>query len=119
MPIGSGNPFESLSGNPKVVRRTSNDWKSIPFQSAKLLDRLNPKNKTFDCEIEKSEMIKRISESQGQSMKQLIEEYQKRVSILTYLREHNIRDYKETSEFIGRYYRNPNEILEKIHYEVE
>ena len=78
----------------------------------------NPKNKTFDCEIEKSEMIKRISESQGQSMKELVEEFEKRVSILTYLKEHNIRDYKETSEFIGRYYRNPNEILEKIHYEV-
>ena len=78
----------------------------------------NPKNKTFDCEIEKSEMIKRISESQGQTIKDLVEEFEKRVSILTYLKEHNIRDYKETSEFIGRYYRNPTEILEKIHYEV-
>ena len=67
---------------------------------------------------EKSEMIKRMADLQGQTIKEIIEEYQKRVSILKYLKEHNIRDYRETSEIIGRYYRNPNEVLNTIHYEV-
>ncbi len=78
----------------------------------------NPKNKSFDSEIEKSEMIKRIAESQGQTINEVIEECHKRIEILKWMKEHNIRDYKETSEIIGRYYRNPKEILNTIHYEV-
>ncbi len=78
----------------------------------------NPKTKSFDSDIEKSEMIKRIAESQGQTIPEVINEYQKRILILEWMKNHNIRDYKETSDIIGKYYRNPNEVLNSIHYEV-
>ncbi|NIP61369.1 MAG: secretion system protein E [Nitrosopumilaceae archaeon] len=78
----------------------------------------NPKTNSFDSNIEKSEMLKRIADSQGQSVKEIIDEYQKRVAILNWMHAHNIREYKEVSEIIGNYYRNPNDILKTIHYEV-
>ncbi|MCV0372589.1 MAG: type II/IV secretion system ATPase subunit [Nitrosarchaeum sp.] len=78
----------------------------------------NPKTKSFDSEIDKSELIKRIADAQGQTIGNIINEYQKRIAILEWMKNHNIRDYKETSEIIGKYYRNPNEILNMIHYGV-
>jgi len=78
----------------------------------------NPRTKTFDSDIERSEMLKRIADTHGQTIKDVVGEYQKRIAVLEWMNAHNIRDYRESSEIIGKYYRNPNEILKLIHYEV-
>ena len=77
----------------------------------------NPKSDTFDSNIDKSTLLQKISESQGLKLEDVIEEYEKRSQILKWMHDHNIRDYKEVSEIVGKYYRDPNQVLKTIHYE--
>ncbi len=38
----------------------------------------------------------------------------KRVKIIKYMQERDIRDFKEVAEVIGKYYREPALLMEKI-----
>ena len=61
-------------------------------------------------------MFKRITEQTGQSMDELLEEYEKRKIVLKWLVQRGIRAYDKVSETIGKYYRDPNSLLKKIEY---
>jgi flagellar protein FlaI len=78
----------------------------------------NPKSDHFESELESSEMLKRISEQTGRDFKEIIEEFEKRKIVLTWLVQNGIRRYDKVSEAIGKYYRDPESFLKKIEYGV-
>ena len=55
-----------------------------------------------------------MAESTGRDLNKVLEEYNKRVGILKWMLEHDMRDYKVVSETIGKYYIDPQAILQKI-----
>jgi flagellar protein FlaI len=59
-------------------------------------------------------MLSAISERLGLTKKDLIAEIEKRKSILHWMREHNIRSYKDVAAIIAEYYARPKQIYEKI-----
>ncbi|MGQ9641700.1 MAG: type II/IV secretion system ATPase subunit [Candidatus Bathycorpusculaceae bacterium] len=65
---------------------------------------------TFD----KSIMLSSISERIGLSKKEIIEEINRRKDVLHWMRERNIRSYKDVAAIIAEYYARPKQIYEKV-----
>ncbi len=122
--------YLSLMNSAIVIRRVKNNAtgqssrKAVSVQEIKSADSFNdvfnwnPKSDEFDSKIKDSLMLKKISEQTGQDMDVIIEELNKRKIVLRYLTERGIRDYSKVSEFIGKYYRDPDALIQKIEHGV-
>ena len=63
---------------------------------------------------EKSYVFKKICEQTGLSEKEVLEEYQRRILILQWLKQRNVTDFREIHKIISFYYTYPNRLLSKI-----
>jgi len=66
---------------------------------------------------EKSVILKRISKTTGLSEKDVIDEFQRRVAILKWMKEKNIIDFKDVYTIFTAYYTMPNRVLALIESE--
>ena len=80
--------------------RTSFSWQ--PFKDEYIID------------LEKSALLSSISERQGVNKKDLIEEIGRRKDVLHWMRERNIRSYKDVAAIVAEYYARPKHIYEKV-----
>ncbi|PIU58559.1 protein kinase, partial [Candidatus Bathyarchaeota archaeon CG07_land_8_20_14_0_80_47_9] len=64
--------------------------------------------------FDKSVTLSSISERIGQSKKELIEEIGRRKDVLHWMRERNIRSYKDVAAIIAEYYARPKQVYEKV-----
>jgi hypothetical protein len=64
--------------------------------------------------LEKSVLLPSISERQGTNIKDLLEEIGRRKAILHWMREHNIRSYKDVAAIIAEYSTRPKYTYEKV-----
>jgi len=78
----------------------------------------NPRSDSFEENLKDSTMLKKIADFTGQDFTQVLEEHQRRILILKWMIENDVRDYKKVSEVVGKYYRNPDSLLQKILLEV-
>jgi flagellar protein FlaI len=64
--------------------------------------------------FDKSIMLSSISERVGVGKKELIDEIERRKNVLHWMRERNIRSYKDVAAIIAEYYARPQQIYEKV-----
>jgi len=64
--------------------------------------------------LEKSIILSSISERQGINKKELLEEIGRRKAVLHWMRERNIRSYKNVAAIIAEYYALPKYTYEKV-----
>jgi flagellar protein FlaI len=64
-------------------------------------------------------MFKRIADVSGRDLNELLEEHKKRIKILKWMLENDIRNYKKVAEVVGKYYRDPESLLKKMELGVE
>jgi flagellar protein FlaI len=64
--------------------------------------------------FDKSIMLSSISERIGASKKELLAEMERRKDVLHWMRERNIRSYKDVAAIIAEYYARPQQIYEKV-----
>jgi flagellar protein FlaI len=62
----------------------------------------------------KSVLLPAISERIGASKKELLAEINRRKDVLHWMRERNIRSYKDVAAIIAEYYARPEHIYEKV-----
>lgn len=74
----------------------------------------NPKTDYFDDNLKESKLLQKIAESKGADLNEILSDHNIRVSILKWMLEHNIRNYKAVSEVIGKYYKDPQSLLQEI-----
>jgi len=65
-------------------------------------------------DLDSSFLLTNISERLGLTREQLISELKRRSEVLRWMRQKNIRSYKEVALIIAEYYARPKDILEKI-----
>ncbi len=70
-------------------------------------------------DLDSSFLLTNISERLGLTRKQLLEEMNRRSEVLRWMRQKNIRSYKEVATIIAEYYARPKDILEKVTAEVD
>jgi flagellar protein FlaI len=65
-------------------------------------------------DLDSSFLLTNISERLGLTLEQLLAELKRRSDVLRWMRQQNIRSYKEVATIIAEYYARPKEILAKI-----
>jgi flagellar protein FlaI len=59
-------------------------------------------------------MLSTISEKTGLTKKEILEEINRRKDVLHWMRERNIRSYKDVAAIIAEYYARPKQFYEKV-----
>jgi flagellar protein FlaI len=84
-----------------------NPFKWDPIKDEQILD------------LDSSFLLTNISERIGLTREELLEEMKRRSDVLRWMRQKNIRSYKEVANIIAEYYARPKDILEKVYAEVD
>jgi archaeal flagellar protein FlaI len=98
----------------KAFRRVMTVSEIAEFEDYRPIFKWNPSKDEQIQTLDKSMMLSAISERLGLTKKDLIAEIEKRKSILHWMRERNIRSYKDVATIIAEYYARPKQIYEKI-----
>jgi len=80
---------------------------SMPFK-------WQPARDDYAIDFDKSTLLASISERQGVAKKDLIDEIGRRRDVLHWMRERNIRSYKDVAAIVAEYYARPKHIYEKV-----
>jgi hypothetical protein len=64
--------------------------------------------------LDKSVLLSGISERTGATRKDLATEIDRRKTLLHWMREHNIRSYKDVAAIIAEYFARPKQVYEKV-----
>ena len=78
----------------------------------------NPKSDYFNPQLEDSEMLHRISEQTGRDMDEISTELKRREAVLKWLVQRGIRRYDKVAETVGKYYRDPDSLMNEIEFGV-
>ncbi|MEM4733539.1 MAG: hypothetical protein QXD70_03320, partial [Candidatus Bathyarchaeia archaeon] len=74
----------------------------------------NPAKDMHVFDFNESMLLSSIAERQGISKEALLEEFDKRKNVLHWMRERNIRSYKDVATIIAEYYARPKQMYDKI-----
>jgi len=97
-------------GSRKSSRRVTQVAEIVAFDSIRNIAGWNPAVDEFEVNLQASRLLKRIAELSGLSSEQVMDEIERRVRILRWMRAYNIRNYRRFSETIAMYSKDPEKI---------
>ncbi|MGB8780204.1 MAG: type II/IV secretion system ATPase subunit [Candidatus Bathyarchaeia archaeon] len=98
----------------KAYRRILDVNEIANYEDYRTVFKWNPNKDEQIQAFDKSVMLAGISERLGMSKKDLIAEIEKRRVVLHWMREHDIRSYKDVAAIIAEYSAKPKQIYEKV-----
>jgi flagellar protein FlaI len=98
----------------KAYRRVMNSNEIADYGDYRTVFKWNPQKDEQQAFFDKSVILSSVSEKVGQSKKDLIDEIGRRRDVLHWMRERNIRSYKDVAAIIAEYYARPKQIYEKV-----
>ena len=98
----------------KAYRRVIAVSEIADYEDYRTSFKWNPAKDEHVPTLDKSTILSSISERQGVTKKDLIEEIERRKNVLHWMRERNIRSYRDVAAIIAEYYARPKQIYEKI-----
>ncbi|MDH5782845.1 MAG: type II/IV secretion system ATPase subunit [Candidatus Bathyarchaeota archaeon] len=101
------------AGEFKAYRRLTSVDEIVDYEDYRNVFTWKPTKDIFDSSIEKSALLPAISKHSGLSKEELIEEIKRRKNVLSWMRKHNIRSYRDVAEIITEYYSRPKEFYTK------
>jgi len=101
-------------GEKKAYRRVINVNEIAEYEDFRTVFKWHPTKDAYLPNFDKSMMLSAISERAGLDKKALIEEIERRRDVLHWMRERNIRSYKDVAAIIAEYYARPKQIYEKV-----
>jgi flagellar protein FlaI len=102
------------SGEKKAYRRVMNVNEIADYEDYRNVFKWHPTKDEHLPVLNKSIMLSGISERLGVGKKELLAEIERRKEILHWMRERNIRSYKDVAAIIAEYYARPKQIYEKV-----
>lgn len=100
-------------GELKAYRRIISVDEVADYEDYRNTFRWRPAKDDFNSSLKKGVILPGISERMGISMEDLIEEIERRKNVLQWMRERNIRSYKDVAAIITEYYSRPKEFYER------
>jgi flagellar protein FlaI len=100
----------------KQVRRVNEVIEIVGFDREKnspitnLVFKWNPLKDSFDV-VNKSVLLKKFATAKGMSEKEIVEELQRRMLVLSWMLEQNVLDYRDVFKIITTYYAQPETII--------
>jgi flagellar protein FlaI len=98
----------------KAFRRVMSVSEVADYEDYRNTFKWNPLKDQHPSTLDKSVMLSAISERSGFSKKELIAEIENRKDVLHWMRERNIRSYKDVAAIIAEYYARPAQTHEKV-----
>jgi flagellar protein FlaI len=102
------------NGEKKAYRRVMNVNEINNFENYRQSFKWNPAKDVQEVDYENSVLLTNIAERQGITKEAIIEEIGRRKFVLQWMREKNIRSYKDVANIIAEYYARPKNFYEKI-----
>jgi len=107
------------NGEKKAYRRVINVNEIADYEKYRTPISWNPAQDIHEAHLDKSVLLTSICQKRGLMKQDLLEEIGKRKDVLHWMREKNIRSYKQVAAIIGEYYARPKQIYDKIQTELE
>jgi archaeal flagellar protein FlaI len=101
------------NGEKRAFRRVMAVWEIADFEKYITAFKWNPVKDVQVMTLEKSVQMSGIAERIGLTLPDLIEEMNHRRDVLHWMRQKNIRSYKEVASIIAEYYARPKEFYAK------
>ena len=98
----------------KAYRRVITVNEIADYENYRMPFKWQPAKDEYTIDFEESTLLSAISERQGISKEDLIEEIGRRKDVLHWMRERNIRSYKDVAAIVAEYYARPKLIYEKV-----
>ena len=98
----------------KAYRRVINVNEIADYEDYRTSFKWYPAKDEHISALDDSIILSSIAERQGVSKSNLLEELSRRKDVLHWMRERNIRSYKDVASIIAEYYARPKQIHEKI-----
>lgn len=98
----------------KAYRRVMNVNEIADYEDYRCTFKWHPAKDAYLPTFDKSIMLSSISERMGVDKKDLLDEMDRRRDVLHWMRERNIRSYKDVAAIIAEYCARPKQIYEKI-----
>ena len=102
------------NGVKKAFRRVINVNEIADFEDYRTTFSWQPAKDEHKMDLERSALISSMAERQGIGKQALIDEINRRKDVLHWMRERNIRSYKDVAAIIAEYYARPKNIYEKV-----
>lgn len=101
-------------GETKAFRRVIEVNEVANYEDYRRIFKWQPTKDSFSCSFDESVMLPYIGERIGSSKRDLVEEIEQRGKVLHWMREQNIRSYKDVAAIIAEYYARPDEFYGKV-----
>jgi flagellar protein FlaI len=101
-------------GEKRAYRRVMNVNEIADYEDYRTTFQWDPTEDQHVPAFDKSMMLSAISDRIGRSKKDLIEEIGRRKQVLLWMRERDIRSYKDVAAIVAEYYARPKQIFEKV-----
>jgi flagellar protein FlaI len=94
--------------------------KAVSLQEIKSADSFNTvfgwnaRTNDFEGDAKGSVMLQKIAHQSGMNVDEVLAEFERRKKVLKWLTDNGIRSYKQVAEVIGKYYRDPSSLMQKI-----
>jgi flagellar protein FlaI len=98
----------------KAYRRVITVNEIADYENYKIPCKWQPSTDEHPMDFDKSTLLTSIAERQGVTKKDLVEEIGRRKDVLHWMRERNIRSYKDVAAIIAEYYARPKHIYDKV-----
>ena len=98
----------------RAYRRVITVNEIADYEDYKTPCKWDPANDEHPMDFEKSTLLTSIAERQGVTKKDLIDEIGRRKDVLHWMRERNIRSYKDVAAIVAEYYSRPKHIYSKV-----
>ncbi|MGD8545649.1 MAG: type II/IV secretion system ATPase subunit, partial [Candidatus Bathyarchaeota archaeon] len=104
----------TVDGEKKTYRRILNVNEIADYEDYRCTFKWHPTKDEHLQSFDHSIMLPFISERVGTSKRDLLEELERRGEVLKWMRERDIRSYKDVAAIIAEYYARPDQIYEKV-----
>jgi len=101
------------AGEMKAYRRLTSVDEIADYEDYRNVFRWKPTKDSFNSSIEKSTILPTISRHSGLTKEETLEEIERRKNVLSWMRRHNIRSYRDVAAIITEYYSRPKEFYAK------
>ena len=101
-------------GERRAYRRVINVNEIADYEDYRCTFKWNPVKDDYQPLLEKSVMLASITERAGVNKKDLLTEIEKRKNMLQWMKERNIRSYKDVAAIIAEYYARPKQVYEQV-----
>ena len=98
----------------KAYRRVITVNEIADYENYKIPCKWQPVQDEHLMDFDKSTLLTSIAERQGVTKRDLVEEIDRRKDVLHWMRERNIRSYKDVAAIVAEYYARPKHIYDKV-----